>query len=599
MAAIRSGRFVPLAGAVLALGIAAVAAAAGTDVQINADPPGTVQNEIRITQNAANPTNLVVAYNDSVGSLSSPLGVSFSNDAGATWSDRQLGIPLHPLFLTPLSRIFDPFIDSDSQGTIYAGYIAADSAVANGASGIYIESSTDGGATWSGPTTIDFNPAALGPFDPTYRFNDRSDMTVDGNDDVYVTWIKDVGVGLPTSDIHFAKSPPPGPPGPGNPTGLDFTGVGAGSVAPLTVSDLSGLDQANAPDVAVAPDGTVYVAWIDVNVTNPLPQPGTLKIDSSVTAGTTFGPDVTVAGIAALSTWVSTAAGAGTFDDARAGSYPVIAVDPANSQTVYMAYAADPPGADEADIFFITSTDGGATWSAPLTVNDDGTSNDQIHPAIAVKADGTIDLAWYDKRNAANDDRWDVYFANSTDGGASFGINRRVTDQSFATPTDLAGSPWLGEYLGLEVDATTAYLAFTSGITDSKGDVFFDLEANSTSQQIAIDIKPGSDPNSVNCNNARGVISVGVLTDSNFDATTVDETTVSFEGAGETHVSKTTGLPRRHVDDVDNDGDDDLVFHFRLADTNLTCASTGGTLTGQTFGGTSITGADNLRMVGG
>ena len=52
-------------GAVLLL--AGLAAAAGTDVQINGDLPGTVQNEIRITQNATNPANLVVAYNDAIG----------------------------------------------------------------------------------------------------------------------------------------------------------------------------------------------------------------------------------------------------------------------------------------------------------------------------------------------------------------------------------------------------------------------------------------------------------------------------------------------------------------------------------------------------
>jgi hypothetical protein len=590
-------KFVVAVAAVL-LVLPVVAFAAGSDVQINSDPPGTVQNEIRITQSATNPANLVVAYNDTVGAASSPLGVSFSTDTGATWTDRQLGIPIHPLLLTPLSRIFDPFIDSDSQGTIYAGYIAADNTVA-GPSGIYIESSTDGGSTWSGPTTIDFNIAALGPFDPTYRFNDRSDMTVDGNDDVYVVWIKDVGVGQPTSDIYFAKSPPPGPPGPGNPTGLDFTGVGVGSVAPQTVSDVTGLDRANAPDVAVAADGTVYVAWIDVDVTNPLPQPGTLKIDSSFTGGVAFGPDKVVAGIAALSKHVSTTAGAGTFDDARAGSYPVIAVDPANSQTVYLAYAADPPGADEADIFFIKSTDGGVTWAAPLTVNDDGTSNDQIHPAIAVKADGTIDLAWYDKRNAANDDQWDVYFANSIDGGASFGPNRRITDQSFTTPSDTSGSPWIGEYLGIDVDATTAYIAFTSGISDSRGDVFFDAEPNSVVQQVVIDIKPGSDPNSINCSNSRGVIPVAILTTATFDATTVDHTTVTFESAAETHVNKKTGVARRHQEDADGDGDLDLVLHFRLGDSDLTCASTVGTLTGTTFGGTPITGTDAVRMVGG
>lgn len=469
-------RAIPRIGVVAASALVLVAVSAlanpGTDIQINSDAPGTVQNEIRITRNATNASNLVVAYNDDVGAATSPLGISYSFDAGATWTDTQLGVPSDPSG-TSLGFIFDPFIDSDSQGHVFAGYIAATGSF-TGPSGLYVERSQDGGVSWSGPTTVAFNPAAVGPIDPSYRFNDRPDMTVDGSDDVYVTWIKDVGIGQPTSDIYFAKSPPAVPPSPGNLTGLDFTGVSPGSVAQQTVNDgANGTDRANAPDVAVASDGTVYVAWIDVDVTNPNPQTAPLMIDRSTDGGVTFGADGTAKTITSLAKHLSTATG--TADDARAGSYPAIAVDPSNPQTLYMAYAADPIGADEADIFLIASTDGGVTWSAPSRVNDDATTNDQFHPAIALTPGGAIEVAWYDKRNAANDDAWDVYLAQSTDGGATFSANVRITDQSFSTPTDAFGiEPWLGEYLGLEVDASTAYLAFTSGINDAEGDVFFD-----------------------------------------------------------------------------------------------------------------------------
>jgi hypothetical protein len=109
-------------------------------------------------------------------------------------------------------------------------------------------------------------------------------MTVDGSDNVHVVWIKDVDVNQPTSDIYYSKSPPPVP-GPCNPTGLDFTGLSPGSVAPKTVNDNPWLppacppkparstDFANAPTVAVAVDGTIYVAWIDVNVLISSAQP--------------------------------------------------------------------------------------------------------------------------------------------------------------------------------------------------------------------------------------------------------------------------------------------------------------------------------------
>jgi len=114
--------------------------------------------------------------------------------------------------------------------------------------------------------------------------------------------------------------------------------------------------------------------------------------------------------------------------------------------------------------------------------------------------------------------------------------------------------------------------------------------------EVEIDIKPGGDPNSVNCNNDNQVITVAVLTTDSFDALTVDHTTVTFEGASETHVRRSTGEIQRHQDDVDGDGDTDLVFHFRLGDTYLTVGSPAGTLMGETFDGRFIIGTDAVNV---
>ncbi|MFB6296270.1 MAG: hypothetical protein ABEH66_05450 [Halobacteriales archaeon] len=90
---------------------------------------------------------------------------------------------------------------------------------------------------------------------------------------------------------------------------------------------------------------------------------------------------------------------------------------------------------------------------------------------------------------------------------------------------------------------------------------------------------------------------MAILTTPDFDATTVNHTTVTFEGASETHVDKKTGEPRRHEEDVDNDGDTDLVLHFELGETDLTCDSVNGTLIGETYDGVAIEGTDSVRMV--
>ena len=115
---------------------------------------------------------------------------------------------------------------------------------------------------------------------------------------------------------------------------------------------------------------------------------------------------------------------------------------------------------------------------------------------------------------------------------------------------------------------------------------------------VDIDLNPGEGANTINCTKS-GVIPVAILTSDDFDATTVDHTTVRFEGASEAHVDKKSGEPRRHEEDVDGDGDPDLVFHFRADETDFTCESTEATLTGETFDGQAIEGTAAVRMVGG
>ena len=109
---------------------------------------------------------------------------------------------------------------------------------------------------------------------------------------------------------------------------------------------------------------------------------------------------------------------------------------------------------------------------------------------------------------------------------------------------------------------------------------------------VAIDIKPGSFPNSINPK-SKGNIPVAILTTEDFDATTVGPLSVEFgpHGATESH-------GRGHIEDVDGDGDDDLVLHFRTQDTGIQCGDTSASLTGETFGGQMIEGSDSINTVG-
>lgn len=112
--------------------------------------------------------------------------------------------------------------------------------------------------------------------------------------------------------------------------------------------------------------------------------------------------------------------------------------------------------------------------------------------------------------------------------------------------------------------------------------------------EVEIDIQPHKTGSKVKCTAPSRIITVGIMTTADFDATTVDHATVVFEGATEAHAED--GEPVRNELDVDEDGDLDLILHFRIGDTDLTCESTEACLTGSTFGGLEIWGCDRIHM---
>ncbi len=108
--------------------------------------------------------------------------------------------------------------------------------------------------------------------------------------------------------------------------------------------------------------------------------------------------------------------------------------------------------------------------------------------------------------------------------------------------------------------------------------------------EVEIDIRPASDQNVINLDSG-GLVPVAILTTGEFDAGTVRPGSVRFAGAASR---------RWTMEDVDRDGDLDLLLKFRIRELELDQSSTEATLTGETFphaGGVSIEGTDTVRII--
>ena len=105
--------------------------------------------------------------------------------------------------------------------------------------------------------------------------------------------------------------------------------------------------------------------------------------------------------------------------------------------------------------------------------------------------------------------------------------------------------------------------------------------------EVIIDIKPGSYLNSINLK-SRGKIPVAILTTADFDANYVDPNTCVFASAEPL---------RWNREDVDHDGDYDMLFHFMTQELELTNECNEATLEGETIDGVQITGTDSVNIV--
>jgi hypothetical protein len=181
---------------------------------------------------------------------------------------------------------------------------------------------------------------------------------------------------------------------------------------------------------------------------------------------------------------------------------------------------------------------------------------------------------------------------------ASFSVQRFPSSPWVQVGTDQFGSPIFA------LDATAAAslqnqmalngpdkmflsLQMSSGLFSSSGGV----NVFSAVREIDVDVKPGNSENTINPR-SKGIINVAILTTPDFDASTVDVDSLRF-GATASEAS----VQHSAFEDVDGDGDLDLVLHFRQP-TNIACGADVALLRGATLTGQLIGRWDNVVTVG-
>lgn len=115
---------------------------------------------------------------------------------------------------------------------------------------------------------------------------------------------------------------------------------------------------------------------------------------------------------------------------------------------------------------------------------------------------------------------------------------------------------------------------------------------------VDIDIKPGNEPNPIN-QGSNGLIPVAILTTDTFNAADVDPGSVTLNGAEVAVRGKSDKLMAR-LEDIDGDGDEDLMLQVDTESWDELWADGEVTLTGKTYidlGAKDIQGTDYVIIV--
>ncbi len=368
-----------------------------------------------------------------------------SLDNGTTWAEsyipRQFIPALGDSYPATSDGYFweansDPVVAIDRLGNVYLADLYFDYFFGN-ANGFYVSVAPLPPSTG---TPVAFTVAstyhvAVNPSETTNLFEDKPWIAVDNSNsansgNVYVSWTHFIGNSVDM--ILFSRS----------------TNHGQTWSAPIQISPTAQNGAVQGSQVAVGPNGEVYVAYEVFYVGGARRH----FLAKSTNGGSSFSAPVAITPLFNELKFNSTY---------RKNSFPSLAVNPVNggNGAVYVVYADQPSKTVGAEVEFIRSTNGGASFSTPVVINDKSTGQ-QFFPAVTVDSTGRIHASWFDTRNSPTSTaNYDIYATYSFTGGASFAPNARVT----ATLVNAGTASFIGDYAGIAADGNDAHPVWTSG----------------------------------------------------------------------------------------------------------------------------------------